>query len=211
MSSIRCAACQSLLPDLLVRQASGVMECPFCHRRTESFILPALYKSALNTPPPISFDPPAEGEAACFYSPNRKATKSCDHCGVFISDAWAAQWGNQTVCLKCLEQLRLKVKDQRFESTRTLWDNVSLGLAVGPFIIAIGLLCTLVGYVFAIFPLMLTIICAPAAIFVAIRYWSAPRSIAPRGPWRLLTAMAFSLLVISGWILSIAALVDKWK
>ncbi len=211
MSSIRCASCQSQLSDALIRQAGGSVVCPFCHRRTESLILPALYRSALNAPPPLPAAPPAEGEAACFYSPNRKATKSCDHCGVFVSDAWAAQWGTQTVCLKCLEQLRLKVKDQRFESTRTLWDNVALGLAIGPFIVAIGCICTLIGYVFAFIPLMLTLIAAPAAIFVAVRYWNAPRSIAPRGRLRLVLAIVSGLLVITGWTVSVVAIVQHWK
>ena len=65
-----------------------------------------------------------------------KATGACDHCGVFVSEAWSAKWGTQTVCLKCLDQLRSKTKDQRFEGSRKLWDNIALGAALGPYAMA---------------------------------------------------------------------------
>ena len=166
------------------------------------FTLPALYKSTASAPPLLPAEAPLEeGETACFYSPNRRATNSCAHCGVFISDAWAAQWGTETVCLKCLELLRNKTKDLRYEAARTLWDNVALGIAVMPFIIAAALLCTLILYPFAGMVLGLTIITSPAAIFVAMRYWNSPRSLVPRGPWRLIAALVFSTFIISAWLI----------
>ncbi len=72
------------------------------------------------------------GEATCYYSPNRRATHTCAHCGVFVSEAWSAEWGSSHVCLKCLDELRGKRKDSRFESRRVLWDNIALVTALAP-------------------------------------------------------------------------------
>jgi hypothetical protein len=206
MAYVRCASCQSPLTDQLFHGNSAT-QCGFCRKTIRAFLLPKLYQSAFPTPPSLPTQAPAEGEAACFYNPNRKATKVCGHCGVFVSDAWSAQWGSETVCLKCLEQLRGKNLDQRFEAGRTLWDNVALGMIVVPFVAAFVLLCTLIGYPFAAIALMLTLFTAPAAIFLSLRYWNAPRSLVPRGRSRLVLALLSGVLLVLGWIAGIWAVV----
>ena len=119
-------------------------------------------------------EPLMEGEAVCFYSPTRRATKECSHCGVLISDPWAAQWGARTVCLKCLDHLREKGTDQGFQSSRVLWDNVALVLALLP--------CTFILWVVAF-------VTAPAAVFIALWHWNSPRSMVAPGRWRLVAAL----------------------
>ncbi len=146
--------------------------------------LPALLEESASKPPPPP-DPPGEGEAACFYSPARKATCECGHCGVLVSDVWAAKWGSQIVCLKCLEHLRSKENETAFQSKRVLWDNVALALALVP--------CTFVLWVFAFFT-------APAAVFLALWHWNSPRSLVPRSRFRLIAALILGLLQIGGGI-----------
>jgi hypothetical protein len=208
MIIVRCASCYAMIPDRLFREG-GVIDCPACARRTRSILLPSLYKAAVSPTPPKPPEPPGEGETACFYDPARKATQACDHCGVFVSDAWAAKWGTQTVCLKCLDQLRSKTKDQRYEGSRTLWDNVALGSAVGPYVIALMLSLTFFGLFLAVIPLMFTLVAAPIAIFVALRFWSAPRSLVPRGPLRLILALVFSGLTLTAWVIGFVMLVES--
>ncbi len=162
--------CQSALPADDVPPGGGGAQCRSCHRVTELMLFPAL----AGRPPALSVEPAAEGEATCFYSPNRRATKSCSHCGVLISDAWAAQWGSQTVCLKCLEHLRGKGSDARFQTSRTLWDNVALAVALTPFTVVLW---------FAAF------ITAPASVFLALWHWNSPRSMVPRSRLRLVLAL----------------------
>lgn len=198
MALVKCTSCGGGIPEPLFRE-NGSVPCHICNRMVHALLLPSLYKSAIATPPPLLADPPAPGEATCFYNPGRRATKCCDHCGVFISDAWAAQWGSQTVCLKCLEELRSKNSDTRFEASRFLWDNVALSFSIGPWILAIALLMTLVLYPFAVMVIMLTLLTAPAAIFVALRYWNAPRSLVPRSRGRLVWATALGVLQVMGW------------
>ena len=207
MAYIRCAACQSPMPDSLF-QGSAHAACQACGKAVSAFLFPALHRPITQAPPTLDMTPPAEGEAACFYNANRKATKVCNHCGVFISDAWAAQWGTETICLKCLDQLRAKSKTERFEAGRTLWDNVALGLIVVPFVVSLIFICTLILYFMSVFTIALTFITAPAAIFVAMRHWNSPRSLVPRGRLRLIMAIGLALLVVASWIVGIWYLID---
>lgn len=210
MAFVRCSSCGSGMADALF-QRTGAALCPACGREVHASLLPALFKTPALQPPALPEEPPAPGEAVCFYNPDRRATKVCDHCGVFVSEAWAAKWGAQTVCLKCLEDLRSKHKDTRFEAKRTLWDNVALFLAVGPWVLALMFVATLLLYGFAFFCILLTLVTAPAAVFIALRYWNAPRSLVPRGRGRLAWALGLSLLQVGGWVTGIGVLVAQWS
>ncbi len=210
MAYVKCTFCGYGIPDTQFGPAAPA-RCPTCGREVTATILPALHKSALLSPPSLPEDPPGPGEAACFYNPNRRATKVCDHCGVFVSDAWAARWGSQTVCLKCIDDLRSKHKDSRFEARRTLWDNIALLLATGPWVLALIFLATLVLYGLALFCIILTLVTAPAALFVALRYWNAPRSLVPRGRSRLIWAISLSAVQIGLWVAGVLVLVAEWS
>jgi hypothetical protein len=50
----------------------------------------------------------------------------------------------------------------------------------------------------AVWPTLLT---APAALFMSIRYWKAPTSIIPRTKIRFMVAMFFAVTQIVGWAL----------
>ncbi len=159
------------------------LTCDNCGAGNGVANFPALAKARPPAPPALPGDAPAEGDAVCFYSPNRRATTSCDHCGVLISDPWAAAWGRETVCLKCLEHLREEKKDERFISNRTLWDNIALILALVPF-----------SFIFW----WAAFITAPAALILAIRHWNTSRGMVPRGRFRLVATVLLSLLQIAG-------------
>ena len=193
MAAIRCAHCNQPHPvnDIM---AVGAGKCPRCSRVSTVVAFPALFDAG-NKPPPLPADPPQEGDAACFYSSDRRATLECSHCGVLISERWAAQWGHQTVCLKCLEHLRQKGEDTRFQSNRVLWDNVALTLSLLPLTFVLW---------WAVF------FSAPAALFLAIRHWNSPRSIVPRGRTRLVIAIILSSLQICGMVFGAAALWFGW-
>lgn len=160
-------------------------------------------------PPALPEAPPAPGETVCFYNPDRRATTSCSHCGVFISEAWAAPWGAETVCFKCLEDLRGRRQDARFQSRRVLWDNLALGLASAPFLFSVPLLLLgPFGAPFIILCLMMSIVTAPTGLGMAIFAWNKPRSLVPRGRARLVWALLLSLLQCAGWGLALAAAVS---
>jgi len=199
MAHIRCASCQLPLLDTPFLQG-GSGQCSYCRSRLRVFLQKALYQPIGMAPPPLLDEaPPAEGEAVCFYNPNRRATKVCDHCGVYISEAWAAPWGDMTICLKCLEQLRSKAQDQRFEASRTLWDNIALGLVWTPVVMGIMALMTVIAYFMSFLIFAATLVTAPAALFVGLRHWNSPRSLAPRGRGRLILALLLALAIILFW------------
>ena len=54
---------------------------------------------------------------------------------------------------------------------------------------------------------MITLITAPMALFLAIRYWNAPRSLIHRTKVRFIFAILFSSLQIVGWGIGIYLLV----
>ena len=198
MSMIRCAACGYQIPAsafAIAREAP----CPLCRRMVSASVLPAVARTGL-TPPLLPEEPPGPGEATCFYNPKRRATQSCSHCGVFISDAWAAKWGSDTVCLKCLDNLRSKHQDSRFLARRTLWDNVALGTAALPFLLCVPLLLLgPLGLPFMVLCVMLSLVTAPTALGLSLYAWNKPRSLVPRGPWRVLSALLLSLAQCVGW------------
>ena len=131
-------------------------------------------------------NPPAEGEPACFYDSTSRATTSCSHCGVLISEPWAAQWGSDTVCLRCLEHL-METKDTRFQRATFLWDNMALLMAV----ISVELSLSLVLLALA------ALSTAPAAIGLALWHWNAPRGMGPRSRARLVLAILPSLAIVA--------------
>lgn len=184
----RCANCQSHLPPSLAADGGPVI-CGQCNRPNWVSSFPALHSNVLSAPPVLPAEPPAPGEAACFYSPLRRATQSCSHCGVLISDIWAAHWGQEVVCLKCLDHLRDKGRDQRFEKKRMLWDNIALALSLVPFTLF---------FWWAVF------LTAPAALFIALRFWKGPFSMVPRTRFRMALALLISFLqlavIITGFL-----------
>lgn len=194
MAGVLCVLCNHFMP-LTPLSGNGASICPSCRRPVSIGIFPALLEGAEAKPPTLPADPPAEGEAACFYSPNRRATKECSHCGVLISDMWAAQWGSDTVCLKCLEHLRQQGKDERFQGSRVLWDNIALFLALLPFSVV---------FWWAVF------LSAPASLFIGLRHWNSPRSLVPRGRARLAIAIVLALLQVGGLAFGAAALWFGW-
>ncbi|MDB6139630.1 MAG: hypothetical protein JWO94_2702 [Verrucomicrobiaceae bacterium] len=188
MAHVSCVFCESPLPPLQLPLDGGGVQCPACLRSSEVRVFPALLAAHQARPPALVSDPPAEGEAACFYSPQRRATHACAHCGVLISDAWTAHWGSKTYCLKCLEHL-MSGKDGGFEASRILWDNIALSLAVVPLIIPIFR------------PFIL--ISAPASVFLAFWHWSSPRGVVPRGRFRIAAALILGLVQLVVFVLVI--------
>jgi hypothetical protein len=209
MAMVRCIACGYQIPSEALRPG-GAVPCPLCHRELKAVVLPAIARSAAAVPPSLPAEPPGPGDAVCFYSPDRKATNTCGHCGVFISEAWTAKWGAETVCLKCLEDLRIRRKDARFEARRTLWDNAALGTALLPFGVCLPLaLLGPMGPPFMMIAMMGSVITAPTALALSLFAWKKPRSLVPRGRWRVVGALLLSAVQCLAWAALIVAIASR--
>jgi hypothetical protein len=123
-----------------------------------------------------------ESESGCFYHPQKKAVRPCDGCGRFLCSLCDCELNGQHFCPSCLESGKTKGKIKSLDQQRTLYDSVALSLAVYPILI-----------------FYFTIITAPMALFVAIRYWKAPPSLVRRSKARFIAAIIVALLQLAGW------------
>jgi hypothetical protein len=126
-----------------------------------------------------------EGEASCFYHPQKKAVVPCQACGRFLCALCDCELQGRHFCPGCLESGRQKGKIETLENQRTLYDGVALALAVYPVVLILGI--------------YFTFLTAPMALYVAIRYWNAPRSIVGRTRIRSVMAVGLALMELAGW------------
>jgi hypothetical protein len=154
--------------------------CPACGARAQIDVFPA----ALRPPGPSSTGEAVlvEGEASCFYHPAKKAVLPCESCGRFLCAVCDVEMNGQHLCPACLASGKKKGKLKQLENRRTLYDSLALAVAVYPLLA---------------WPL--TLVSAPIALYVAIRYWKAPSSVIPRTRWRAVLAIILAVIQIGAW------------
>ena len=124
-----------------------------------------------------------EGQSSCFFHPDLPATQVCDLSGRLICDLCQTQWNGRTVSLQALQSTAGKKAQSPLANRQTRWDNIALSLVVLP-----------------LFLIFITIVTAPAALFIAI--WQGrkgPCSQVQRSGWRYLLAGSLALLQIGCW------------
>jgi hypothetical protein len=154
--------------------------CPACGVPLLTEVFPALFRkfSAGQSGQAIL----VEGESSCFFHPQKKAVLPCDSCGRFLCALCDCPLQGQHFCPACLEAGQTKGKIKSLENQRTLYDRIALTIAILPLII-----------------FYFTLVTAPAALYIAIRYWNAPRSLLRRTRIRFIMAIVIALLEIGGW------------
>lgn len=90
--------------------------------------------------------------------------------------------GDAHLCPRCLNAGLSTQKLSRLESHRILYDRLAFGLALYPLVI-----------------FYFTLVTAPMALFVAIRFRNAPGSLVSPWKWRSLVAIVVASLQILGW------------
>jgi hypothetical protein len=93
-------------------------------------------------------------------------------------------------CPSCLEAGVTKGKIGRLENRRTRHDSIALTLAIAPMLF-----------------FYITLVTAPATLYVVIRHWKTPLSIVRRSRVRFVIAAVVALLQIAGWIAVIFLLI----
>ena len=176
---IRCTNCSASLPDEFINTRS-YNPCPICQSLIRADVFPAAYKTSSEvTSGELLL---MNDEASCFYHSNKQAVTTCSQCGRFLCSLCDVDFNGQHMCISCVESGRKKGKIARLEDRRIRYDNIVLGLAILP-----------------IFTLYFTLLTAPAAIFLAIRYWNRPSGINKKGKLRMLFAILISLIQIAVW------------
>jgi hypothetical protein len=187
MSSFQllCPKCKITLRENVINRGQ-LAPCPGCASPLQVEVFPALFR-------PIQTGQSGEAvlietESSCFYHLQKKAVVHCEGCGRFLCALCDCVLHGQHFCPQCLETGKKKGKIRSIENERTLYDSIALGLAVVPLLL-----------------IYVTFLTAPIALYVAIRYWKAPRSIVHRSRIRLVLAMIFASLQIIGWVAVIIA------
>jgi hypothetical protein len=175
---LQCPKCQRTIEFI-----GGWQTCPRCEATVEIEVFPAFFKETApgQTGEAVLLD----GESSCFYHPEKKALLHCDGCGRFVCALCDCELRGAHFCPRCLEAGKTKGKIRNLESSRVLYDTIALALVLLP--------------VITLFFWVLTLVTAPVALFVAIRYWNAPQSIVRRTKLRYVLAIALATLEMGGW------------
>jgi hypothetical protein len=156
------------------------MTCPGCQAQLDAFFFPAFYRPReTGTAAAALVDPT---EASCFYHPQKQAARVCEGCGRLICSLCSVDMGSQHLCPACISSGQKKAKITTLESSRTRWDNISIGLAIA-----------------SVFMSFFALILSPAAIYVAVRHWKSPGGLQGRGHWRMGIAIVVALFSLVFW------------
>ncbi len=189
---VKCPSCHYPLPAENYNSSAKHTVCSGCDNKVLVYALPALYRRSeiVTTATEAGLD-----DAVCFYHTAKKAEHVCDCCGRFLCGLCALPMGEETLCASCLESQRKDPKGRQDLKPRQFrHDKLALGLSVWPLIIY--------------FPV--TVFTAPAALFVALRYWKLEVEFARGWISRMGIAAVFSFLEIAGWLLLLVYLIGEW-
>lgn len=126
-----------------------------------------------------------QGQAECFYHPGKKAVVACTQCGRLLCALCEVPFDDgHSLCMNCLSASRAGAGKIRFDKSRMLYDNLAVYLAFFPLL-----------FVFV------TIVTAPAVIYIVLRYWNAPGSILPRTRIRFIIALIMAVIQLAGWVI----------
>lgn len=158
----------------------GDATCPGCSSEIHAWQAPGRNHRGRK---PAQLPTPAlagEDDARCRFLPDLKAEVVCDSCGALMSEQAAARWGAKVFCLPCVHRLRESGGGGELVAGAKIYDNLAL------------LLVTLLA--------PLSLLTAPVAIYLLIRYRRAPRGMVPRSAFRWWLALGLSLLSLLVWL-----------
>ena len=175
VSSLPCTKCGRILPTAAFNRDAAV-RCMGCNATIMVEVYPALVQSGGEAPTGERL--PTDEEASCFYHTGKRASIVCDNCGRFLCALCDVRIGQRNLCPSCIGSFhgRQSSSSAGLGRQRVLYDSLALLLAVLPF-----------GFT----PLI--------SLYLAIRYWSTPVSVLPRGRVRWVLAIAIAVGQICCW------------
>jgi hypothetical protein len=165
---INCGKCKRPL-SLPLPEASVHSPCPECGADIEVAAFPALIRKFADSASGESLV--VDDDSSCFYHPTKKAAIACEACGRFLCSLCDIDFNERHLCPACFESGASKGKVEALEKGRLRYDEIALFLSIVPIIFY-----------------CVTILTAPATLFVTIRYWKAPLSVVRYSKWRFVVA-----------------------
>jgi hypothetical protein len=183
---IHCPKCQATLLNHAFNR-DEFAPCAACAAPLQIEIFPAMFRRHATGSAGEAIM--MEGEASCFYHPQKKAVLPCEACGRFLCALCDCEHKGQHLCPSCLETGRTKGRIKSLENARTRYDNMAMALALLPILI-----------------FYFTIITAPMVIYLAIRHWKSPFGFTQRSRIKLIIAAVIATLQIAGWAMGLIAI-----
>lgn len=184
---IRCPECKTPVRESELNRLRPY-RCSGCDNGLEVEVYPAYFRKV--APGQQAELVLVEGETACFYHPSKKAVIPCQACGRFLCGLCDCDLNGEHFCPLCLEAGKTKGKITGIENSRVRYDSIALILATLPLLI-----------------FYFTLITAPAALFVAIRHWNAPRSLIETSRARFVAAIVLASIQTVAWGIGIYLLI----
>ena len=180
-SAVACTNCAAPLPSTFLD--GSFHPCPSCQTSIQVHLFPAFTNER---PTAATESTLIEGEASCFYHPHKKALLACEGCGRFVCALCDVEIGGVHRCPRCLEAGKRKQVLQTLELQHVRYDRIAFALTT------ISLL---------LWPI--TIITAPAALFLVIRFWNRRSKILPGSRFVFILAGLIAIAEMCGWALII--------
>ena len=185
---IPCARCNTPLPKWELATSEAAL-CTSCGSSNTVRVFPAVLAPAA---PPAQPEAAAEGEAACFDHPSKRAVDACRHCGRFVCRLCAVEFGTEIWCPSCVAAGSGQAAAARPDTSRILYDSMALMVPFASLVV---------------WPL--TAVAAPATVVFAAARWRRPLSLVRRSRWRFLAAIFAALVEAAAWIWGIAYFVAR--
>jgi len=160
-AALLCPKCHLALDPFFAGSGNEVA-CPACRSGITVRLFPAFTHppAAVST---ASGERVVEGEAACFFHPEKRAAIACERCGRFLCTLCDVPFGGKHLCPSCLDATKLPDLINR----RVVWGHVSAYFGWLPFLLLP--VC---------FPFwFLYVLTGKVAIFLAVWKWNAPGSL----------------------------------
>lgn len=164
--------------------------CPTCEASVQVYAFPALVRErSIGAPEPVLI----EGESSCFYHPQKKAAVACESCGRFLCALCDVEIGGVHRCPRCLESGKRKQQWQTLQTEHIRYDRIALGLTT-----------------LTIFFWPITLLTAPAALFLVIRFWNRRSKVLPGSRVIYVIAALLAIAEICGWAVLFYAIYRGW-
>jgi hypothetical protein len=134
----------------------------------------------------------AEGEAACFDHPAKKAVAACQQCGRFVCQLCAVEFGSETWCPNCVASGAGRAGAANTETSRTLYDSIALTVPLASLLL---------------WPV--TLLAAPATLAVVLLRWRRPLSLVRRWRWRLVVGGLAGFVETGLWVWGAVYLITR--
>lgn len=174
----QCPSCSASLREGIFN-LPDLAPCPSCNTPVQISVFPAWFRPVARGSEGERIV--AEGEASCFYHPDKRAVQPCSACGRFLCGLCDCELQGKHFCPGCLDTGKQKGKIRNLQNERMRYDKMALVIAVVPMVL----------FMFFWFVMFIT---APLALFMVIKYWRAPLGLIPHTRWRFVVAAIFAVM-----------------